>query len=414
MNAIILSIGDELTLGQTVDTNSAWLSGRLTAAGVATRYHKTVADDLDAIVAVIREAAEQADIVVVTGGLGPTQDDLTRQALATVLKRPLDMHPPSLDRIRLFFQRLGREMPPTNRVQALVPRGAEVLDNDWGTAPGIKARLGRATLYAFPGVPREMQAMFDRHVHPSLERPGGAGLVTESLLVFGAGESTVAERLGDLMRRDRNPLVGTTVSGGIVTVRLRSQFPTREIALRQLEKTAREVRERLGPLVFGQGADTLPAVVGRLATERGVRVATAESCTGGLLAKLLTDNPGSSAYFLGGWVTYANDMKTQELGVPGELLAGHGAVSEAVAMAMAEGAARRSGADYAMALTGVAGPEGGSGDKPVGTVWIALAHRRPDGIGVRAECHRFPGDREMVRDRAAKTALNLLRLDLLR
>jgi nicotinamide-nucleotide amidase len=414
MKAIILSIGDELTLGQSVDTNSAWLSGRLTAAGVATRYHKTVADDQEAIVAAVREAAGQADLVLVTGGLGPTQDDLTRQALAAVMNRPLDMHPPSLERIRLFFERLGRDMPPTNRVQALVPRGAEVLENDWGTAPGIKARLGRATLYAFPGVPREMQPMFDRHVQPSLQRPGAAGLVTESLRVFGAGESTVAEKLGDLMRRDRNPLVGTTVSGGIVTVRLRSQFLTREIALRQLERTAQEVRERLGPLVFGRGTDTLPEVVGRLAAERGVRVATAESCTGGLLAKLLTDNPGSSAYFLGGWVTYANAMKTRELGVPESLLDGHGAVSEAVAVAMAEGAARRSGAEYALALTGVAGPEGGSEEKPVGLVWIALAHRRPDGLGARAECHRFPGDRESVRDRAAKTALNLLRLELAR
>jgi nicotinamide-nucleotide amidase len=412
MNAVILSVGDELILGQTVDTNSAWLSAQLVDQGVMVAYHKTVADDQAAIAAAIREAVEGAPLVIVTGGLGPTADDLTRQALADVVGKPLDLHPPSLHRIRAFFKALGREMPVTNRIQAMVPRGSEMLDNDWGTAPGLKIRKGRATVFAFPGVPREMVPMFERYVLPTLARKAGRTILTETLRTFGAGESTVAETLGELMRRDGNPMVGTTVSGGIVSVRIRSDFPNGDQARRHLERVVAVVEARLGTLVFGRGTATLPSVVGQRLREAGRTVTTAESCTGGWLARLLTDSPGASQYYVGGWVVYSNVMKHRELRVSEAVLAEHGAVSEETVRLLATHARDKAGADYALAVSGVAGPDGGSEAKPVGTVWIALALGQGPGAKVVAERFQFPGDREMVRDRAAKMALNMLRLEL--
>lgn len=413
MKAVILSIGDELILGQTVDSNSAWLSAGLSDHGVMTLYHKTVADDVEATVSALKEACTQADLVIVTGGLGPTEDDLTRQALAQFMNKPLDMHPPSLERIRAFFKSLNREMPVKNRIQAMVPRGSEVLDNDWGTAPGIRAQAGKTRIYVFPGVPREMMKMAEHYIFSHFRRGTGSALVLEAMHTFGAGESTVAEKLGDLMRRDRNPLVGTTVSGGIVTVRIRSESPTMALARKNMAVTVKAVATRLGPLVFGHGDETLPGVVARLCREKHVKVSLAESCTGGLVSKLLTDCAGSSAWFRGGWVTYSNALKTSELGVPSELIRHEGAVSAAVAEAMALGALMKSGADMALSLTGVAGPAGGTEEKPVGTVWIALAALNGEGSNVKSERFQFPGDRDMVRDRAAKTAINWLRLELL-
>ena len=413
MKAVIHSIGDELILGQSVDTNSAWLSARLSDLGIMTLYHKTVADDIEAIVAALKEACKQADLVIATGGLGPTADDLTRQALASLLHCPLDLHPPSLDRIRAFFKSLGRDMPASNRIQAMVPRGGEVLDNDWGTAPGMKAKVGQTILFFFPGVPYEMTAMASRDVFPLFQRGSGSALAVEAITTFGAGESMVAEKLGDLMKRDRNPTVGTTVSGGMVAIRIRSEAPTQALARKNLAHTVKLVECRLGQLVIGRGGETLPAKVGQLAKGKGIWLATAESCTGGLTAQLLTEQPGSSAYFAGGWVTYSNAMKTRELGVPAELIESQGAVSEAVARARVEGALRESGADLAVSLTGIAGPDGGTPEKPVGTVWIAVGRREGESWVAKAERFQFPGTRAMIRDRAAKTALNLLRLELL-
>jgi nicotinamide-nucleotide amidase len=413
MKAVILSIGDELIMGQTVDTNSAWLSARLADLGIMTHYHKTVADDTAAVTLALKEACDCCDLVIVTGGLGPTEDDLTRHALAELLNRPLDLHPPSLERIRSFFKSLGREMPAMNRIQAMIPRGVEVLANDWGTAPGMKVKSGKAQLFFFPGVPREMVKMVERDVLPLYQKHTGLALAVAALHVFGAGESTVAEMLGDLMRRDRNPLIGTTASKWVVTVRIRSEAPTPGLAQRQLAETVKTVEARLGTLIYGHDQDTLQGVVARLALAKNQKVVTAESCTGGLIAQLLTDEAGSSGFFAGGWVVYSNAMKTRELGVPASLIERDGAVSEAVACSMAEGALRRGEADWALSATGIAGPDGGSSEKPVGTVWVGLAHRSAEGIRVRAERFFLPGPRDSVRDRAAKSALNMLRLELL-
>jgi len=413
VKAVILSIGDELILGQTVDSNSAWLSAKLSDYGVMTLYHKTVADDVEASVAAMKEACELAGLVIVTGGMGPTADDLTRQAISSLTNRPLDLHPPSLERIRAFFKALNRAMPVTNRIQAMVPRGSDVLDNDWGTAPGIKMRVGKSLLFAFPGVPHEMKNMADRYIFPLFKRGNGAVIVVEALNTFGAGESTVAEKLGDLMMRGHSTLVGTTVSDGIVTVRIRDESPTPALCEKHIASVVEAVEKKLGTLIFGRGDETLPGKVAQLCGEKHRRVVVAESCTGGLVAKMLSDIPGASSWFLGGWVTYSNAMKTTELGVAADLIDREGAVSDAVACAMAGHALEKSGADLSVALTGIAGPEGGSVEKPVGLVWIALGTRKDGVIKARAERFHFPGTRQMIRDRAAKTAINWLRLELL-
>ena len=413
MKAVVLSIGDELILGQTTDTNSAWISSQLAAEGVMTVYHQTVADQIDDISEAIIAAAKNADIVIITGGLGPTKDDLTRDALAKVLNQPLELHESSLDRIRLFFKSLGRDMSPSNKIQAMMPKGTMPLNNDWGTAPGIETTIGNCRIFIFPGVPHEMMQMFHRYVLPSIPTDTKRCILTETINTFGAGESTVAEKLGDLMHRDRNPLVGTTVSAGIVSIRIRSDFPSITTARQELETTVNMIRSRLDELVFGLGRDTLQEIVGTLSRYRKRKLATAESCTGGLVARMLTDVSGSSDYFMGGWVVYSNDLKTRELGVPAELITNYGAVSKEVASAMAVQALLKADADLTVSLTGIAGPNGGTPAKPVGTVWIGIAAKKNDKVSATAQRFIFPGDRATVRDRAAKTALNLLRLTLI-
>jgi nicotinamide-nucleotide amidase len=292
----------------------------------------------------------------------------------------------------------------------MVPKGASILWNHNGTAPGLRATMGDTTIFVMPGVPKEMFAMFDRDVFPFIrERSDGAVILQKTLHTFGVGESTVAERLGSAMMRGRNPSVGTTVSGGIVSVRINARFESLERAQKEMDATAVACRESLGSIVFGEDSQTLHEVVSKMLREAKQTVATAESCTGGLVAKLLTDIGGSSAFFKEGWVTYTNDAKVRQLGVMEETLKDHGAVSEQVATEMARGARERAGVDFAIAVSGIAGPEGGTETKPVGTVCFGFAH--PEGVLTRTFV--FPGDREWVRDRSAKMALTMLRYHLL-
>jgi nicotinamide-nucleotide amidase len=465
MNAIILSIGDELVLGQTVDTNSAWLSAQLAAVGCAVPAHLTVADDQAGIERAIRESIPRCDYLLISGGLGPTEDDLTRQALAVVMGQPLELNEEWLAELEKFFSQRTRTMPPTNRIQAMIPRGAKMIFNTAGTAAGIDATVRRTEedaetgsrgdagekddaetrrhgdagkaadavlfsasprlrvpasssspvcrIFVMPGVPKEMKIMFGRDVLPHISTAaGGAVILSRTLHTFGMGESAIAEKLGDLMRRGCNPSVGTTVSNGVVSLRVNARFGGLAQAETQLEETVAACRAALGSLIFGQDDETLQQVVGRMlkSSPEGVTVATAESCTGGLLGKMLTDVPGSSKYYAYGWVTYANQAKEEMLGVSPEVLRLHGAVSEPVVLAMAAGARSLAGSTYALSISGVAGPDGGTPEKPVGTVWIALAW---DG-GAEARKFLFPGDREFIRDRSAKMALSLLRYKLLR
>ncbi|MGA3067755.1 MAG: competence/damage-inducible protein A [Tepidisphaeraceae bacterium] len=408
MRAIILSIGDELVLGQTIDTNSAWLSAQLAALGVAVLQHITLPDNQSAIESAIRSLAPTCDLLIINGGLGPTPDDLTRQALAAALNEPLELNQEWLDRLQTFFRRRALRMPEMNRIQAMIPRGATLLENQAGTAPGIAAILHSCRIYSMPGVPKEMKLMFEKSVAPHLKTTGPT-ILSRTLHTFGQGESTIAEKLGPLMDRTRNPSVGTTVSAGIVSLRITARFETPAQAARELDQTTELCAAALGPLIYGRGDETLQSVTGQLLAQKSQTVTAAESCTGGLLAKMITDIPGSSAYFQQAWITYADSAKTDLLNVPPDLLKEHGPVSEAVALAMSQSARLKSGADCALSITGIAGPDGGTHANPVGAVWIALASADSNS----ARRFLFPGDREMIRDRAAKTALSLLRFHLL-
>ena len=413
MKAQILAIGTELAIGQAVDTNSAWLAQQLAAAGVHTARHVTVADDLADITGAIREAAATAELVLISGGLGPTADDLTRDALAAALGVELVFNPTSYEQIEAYFAERKRAMHEKNRVQAMIPDGATPIENPRGTAPGIRATLGRAAIFVMPGVPSEMKAMFARDVLPAIGAMGGAGevIVQRILRTFGMAESELGEKIVDLMKRGRNPAVGTSAADLIISVRINAHGRTADEAAALAERDVAAVRERIGTYVFGEGEDELQTAVARLLIEQGRAVSAVESCTGGLVAKRLTDVSGSSAYFMQSFVTYSNEAKSRLLEIPPELIASHGAVSEPVARAMAENCRRLSDTDYALSVTGIAGPTGGTPDKPVGLVFVALATA---GRTVVRELRLGETiTRAEVRDRSAKAAVNLLRLELL-
>ncbi len=425
MRAAILSIGDELVLGQSVDTNSAWLSEELAGLDVACDEHRTVADDRDAIARAIAELLDGRDLLLLTGGLGPTADDLTRHALGDVLDpgRPLVLDDAALTELEGWFAGRPGGMPAANRVQAMRPASAAMIPNPRGTAPGLRAEPGRRLLVAMPGPPREMQPMFDAVVRPWAASRRSDRVATALVPSVGLGESDAAARLGDLMDRGRTTLVGTTASGGVVTARIRAIGDDAEA---RVAEAAAEVERRWHPYAFARGPATLAEATGRRLERAGRRLVTCESCTGGLLGAMVTAVAGSSAWYPGGWVTYENAAKQDLLGVPASLLTAHGAVSAEVAMAMAIGGLVRGAADEALSITGIAGPGGGTPGKPVGTVWIGHASRAVGGPGgdgtgagaaaspvrVRARRFRFRGERATVRDRSATMALAMLRLSL--
>lgn len=407
MKAIILAVGNELTSGQTVDTNSAYLARQLVAMGIETIRHHTVPDDRLAIATALTDAAAAADLVLVTGGLGPTADDLTRHGLADAMGVELVLDEKALAELKAFFRRRDRKMVPTNRVQAMFPVGAKPIENQAGTAPGIAAKLAGADVYIMPGVPHEMRWIFENRIAGEL--PAAANVIIERVVhTFGTGESDVAAKIADLMRRDANPTVGTTVAAGLISIRISARAETADRAEALAQRAVAEVKDRLGEWVLGEGEATMASVVGDLLREAGHTLSTAESCTGGLLGSMITEVPGASDYYAGGVVSYANEAKRDVLGVPEGLMKSHGAVSEPVAKAMAAGVRERMGTDYALAITGIAGPAGGSESKPVGLVYIALAS--PDALDVHR--HVFPGDRQAIRRRSATAALNHLRLAL--
>jgi nicotinamide-nucleotide amidase len=408
-NASIVSIGNELLSGRTIDTNAAYIAGRLRAISLPVVSIYGVPDEEAAIVRTLDLAARDADAIIVTGGLGPTDDDLTRQAIAQFLGVDLVLHEDLLADLRQFFARRNIAMPERNTIQACIPRGAAAIRNERGTAPGIRAQKNGKLLFAMPGVPAEMEHMFETSVLPELRLlVRGQVIAVTRLKCFGAGESTIAEMIGDAMRRGRNPLVNCTVHAGVITLEIVATAADRTEAENMAAREEESLRAVLGDLIYGIGDQTLAEVVGEALARLGRTVAVAESATGGLLAKLITDIPGASHYFTHGWVTYSNEAKQRELNVPREMIDKYGAVSEPVARAMAQGARRQAGTDYAIAITGIAGPGGGSEQKPVGLTYIALDKAE----GTDTSRHIFAFDRSAVRLRAAQTALNLLRREL--
>ena len=410
MKACIISIGNELLSGQTVDTNTAWLSGQLLARGMAVAGSWTVPDEQLRIVAAIRQASQEGELILITGGLGPTDDDLTRQAVADYLGMALAFHPELLVQISDFFETRGKKMAPNNRSQACIPAGSTVLDNPLGTAPGFWACKDTISLAVMPGVPAEMKRMFIDQVVPRIEWSAeGPVVVSGKLRCFGAGESDIAQKLGALMARRRNPLINCTCGSGEIVLHIVAMAAGRKTAQAMIETDKVVLRECLGNWVYGEDDQTLAAVVGERLRTRRKTIALAESCTGGLLSQMLTDIPGASDYMRAGWITYCNEAKISQLDIPEKLIVDFGAVSEPVARMMAQQAAQKSGADVAVAITGIAGPGGGTAPKPVGLVYIAVVI---DGDCEVKECRFPPMNRHWVRLRSALTALNLVRLRL--
>ena len=412
MKAEIISIGSELTSGQNLDTNSQWLSRRLAEAGIPVGWHTTVADDLADNVAAFKIAAGRAQLVLASGGLGPTQDDLTRQALAEAAGAPLVLDPASLAHIEQMFARRSRVMPAGNRIQAHFPAGAEPIANANGTAPGIWMTLGGCTIAAMPGVPSEMIAMYENQVKPRLLALGlgGGVLVQRKINCFGSSESGVEEKLLDLTRRGHVPEVGITVHDATISLRILARAASRAEAEAQIAPVERTIRERLGDLVFGVEEEDLQDAVLRLLAEKRRTLATAEGVTAGMVAERLAGVPGASAWFRGGVVAYDNRLKVEMLAVPQRLLDEHGAVSAAAAEAMAAGCRTRFRTDLAVSTVGIAGPGGGSATQPVGLVFVGLAWEG----GTASQTWNWISPRREVQSRTAKLALNLARLHLLR
>jgi nicotinamide-nucleotide amidase len=405
VTAEVVGVGTEILLGQIANTNAQWISERLAEIGVTVRHHQAVGDNVERIVDALRLALARADVVIVTGGLGPTQDDVTRDAIAEALGAPLERHPEIEELLREKFRNVGREMPESNLVQADVPEGARPILPRRGTAPGLVCLREGKRLYAVPGVPAEMREMMSDAIVPELaDASGPSVLVSRVIRSTGVAESSVAELLDDLFRENVNPTVAFLASSGEVKVRLTAMAPTRPDAERLIVPVAVEVVDRLGDAVFTTADEELEQVVGRALRARKQAVACAESLTGGGLAKRLTAAPGASEYFLGSAVCYSEEAKRSVLGVSEETLDGPGVVSEECAREMAAGARRIFDADVAIAVTGAAGPEP-HGGKPPGEVWIALdAADRGHARHVRA-----PGDREQVEQWTEQAALDLLR-----
>jgi len=405
--AFILSTGDELVRGRTQDRNAAEIARALSAEGLTVVGITVVGDHLDDLVAALRRAAHASDVVIMSGGLGPTEDDCTRAAAARAAGVSL-IRDASLEAwLRARWAERGLPMPESNLRQADLPEGAEAVANGYGTAPGFRVTIDGAEVFALPGPPREMRGVLADEVLPAIRRLIGATdrvVRTRTLETFGARESDLGERIADLMGRDDWPRVGTTAVRGTIRVVLHSEGPVAEVEA-GLDRREAEVRRRLGKLVFGQDGVTLGELVGERLIATGTTISFAESCTGGLVAGALTSVPGVSAVFPGSFVTYSNEQKVALLGVSVDLLDRVGAVSEDVARAMATGVRSHFGTDLGVAVTGIAGPDGGSADKPVGTVHLALASER----GVTHRRVVLPGDRALVREIAVKCALDLVR-----
>lgn len=402
-----MAVGDELLLGDVVNGNAAWLGAQLAAVGAPVVHSSMVGDDVGRIVTAVRRALEDADVVLLTGGLGPTVDDLTRHAVAEVAGVPLDRVPAIEQSLRERFAAYGYEMPEAVLQQADVPRGATALDNPVGTAPGLRVELGESLLFALPGPPHELAAVVTSHVLAELATRSGRVVVTRTLHCAGLGESAVAELVEGVLTVPDGVALAYLAGGAVVRVRLTTAAPTVQQADEVLLPLVEAAAGALGDAVFGRDDDSLPAVVVRRLDAAGATVAVAESLTAGLVGAALTDVPGSSTVFRGGLQVYATDLKASLAGVPDDVLAEHGAVSEPTARALAQGVRERLGATYGLALTGVAGPEPQEG-KPVGTLHVAVAG--PD--GERTRTLRLPGDRARVRLLAVTAALDLLRREL--
>ncbi len=404
MRAEILSIGTELLLGQIIDTNAAFIAERLAELGLGLFYKDTVGDNAERLVATLRLAASRAEVIICTGGLGPTADDITAAGIADAFDAPLEMNAEAKGMVEAIFQRIGRPLTDKQYKQAMMPRGARVVPNPVGTAPGFILSKDGTTVVALPGPPQEMHPMWRETVADTLRRLSGEVIFSRTLRFAGIGESMLETQLEDLMQQ-ANPTVAPYAKLAEVHIRLTARAATEAEALRLIAPVEEEIRRRVGQHLFGIDEETIELVVGRILREQAFTLAVAESCTGGLLGGRITGVAGSSHYFLGGIIAYRNDLKESLLDVSSDTLRIHGAVSEEAAREMADGVMRATGASFGLSVTGIAGPEGGTTEKPVGLVYIGVASRE----GARAFRYTMWGDRATIRARAVQEALVRLR-----
>ncbi len=411
LSAEIIAIGSELLTPTKTDTNSLWLTEKLNDIGIEVMLKTIVGDDGSRLEETVRDAIKRSDVVITTGGLGPTEDDITRQCTANAVGRKLVYHDDIEERIRERFRGWGREMPDINKRQAYVIEGAEILPNPNGSAVGMLAEIDRRLLIVLPGPPRENQAMFLEHVLPRLKAIAGEVYVKRrTLKVSGMGESAVDEIAAPIYTS--YPTVQTSIlfNKADVEIHVAAQASNPDEAARTANEVAEKLAAALGSAVFSTNGENIEEVVGSMLRARNETLAVAESCTGGLIGQRLTDVPGSSAYFIEGSITYSNAAKVRTLGVAAAILDEHGAVSAECAEAMASGMREYAHVDHAISVTGIAGPEGGTESKPVGTVFIGYAGPN----GVRSKKIVLPGDRYLIRWRSSQAALDLLRRELLR
>lgn len=406
MQAEVIFTGTEILLGEVINTHAQYLGRELSELGIEVTLHTAVGDDSEAIKTMLQNSLARTGLVIITGGLGPTGDDLTSESVAALLGLEMVRDEQTLHKLDLMYTRRGLPLPANVTKQALVPRGAEVLPNPAGTAPGLVLRSGSKTIILLPGPPGELKAVFEGHVRGYLQKIAGRGAVMHStvLKLTGLSESQIQDLLQEMQIPDDRTISYVAVPGE-VHVRVTVRAGSRAEAVRAAEETAARITAALSDYVFGREDEQLNETVAALLAGRGLTIAAAESCTGGRIMKLLTDLPGSSRYFVGGVVSYSNELKINLLGVPGKVIDSYGAVSEQTARAMAEGICRVTGSSLGLGVTGIAGPDGATPGKPVGLVYIALAA----GDKVFCKGHVFPGQRAGVRAGAANTALNMVR-----
>lgn len=407
MKVEIITTGTELLLGQIINTNAPYLAQRLNELGFNVLFQSTVGDNRQRMAEVLKAALSRADIVITSGGLGPTQGDITKEVAADVLGLPMFLHEPSVRRIKEFFAARASKMSDSNLRQAMMAKGAIVLDNDLGTAPGAVIENNTKTVIHLPGPPHELEGMFETAVVPYLkEKFGLQGVILSRVLkTFQISESLLEDEIKDLIIAQTNPTIALLARKGEVIIRLTAKAATKEAALHSIEAVERSVRERLGDKIFAADDETMEGAVGKLLSAKQLTMACAESCTGGLLTSRITDVPGSSSYLLGSIVSYSNDVKRDALGVGADILTTYGAVSEETAIAMCKGIRERFSTNIALSVTGIAGPGGATKEKPVGLVYIGI-----DGpAGTKCYKNEFTGSREKIKYSTTQTALNILR-----
>ncbi len=403
LNAEVITIGNEILSGRVVDSNSAFIGARLSGIGIPVAWITSVGDDRDRIAQAFEQAMARAEVVIVTGGLGPTHDDMTKHVFADWFGRKLVMNEKVLEQVRERFAHRGIEMPSSNVDQAMVPKGVEALENRWGTAPGLHLEEAGKHMFLLPGVPREMKGLLEQCVIPILKRSGlGRPIIQHTLRTTGISESALYERLKEL--RDIDCLAFLPGLAG-VDLNITVQGDEERVVQKQVEGMVSEIRGRVEAFLYGEGEETIEAVVGKILMAKGWRMAVAESCTGGLIASRITDVPGSSDYFERGIVAYSDRAKVELLGVPGNLIAAHGAVSAPVAEAMAEGVRMRSNVDISLSVTGIAGPAGGTEEKPVGLVFMGISTAK----NTFSQKFQFGNERWVNKQRTAQGGLDLIR-----